>query len=100
MINKYIKKNTEVLNNTINKWNCFIKLGKDVSSKEEKTNVYRIQCNECDVAYVGQTERRLSIRVNEHIQKSENNDLGSAIYTHMEDFDHNFNFNKVKILHT
>ena len=53
-----------MLNNTVNKWNCFIKLGKGVSSKYEKTNVvYRIDCNECAATYGGQTERRLNIRV-------------------------------------
>ena len=72
-----------MLNNTVNKWNCFIKLCKDVSSKDKKTNVvYRIDCNECAASYVGDTERRLSIRVNEHMKKCENKDRGSAIYTH------------------
>ena len=101
-ISKFFNKyNTEVLNNTINKWNCFIKLGKDVCSKNEKTNVvYRINCNECTATYVGQTERRLNIRVNEHMKKCANKDRGSAIYTHMEDANHKFNFNNVKFLHT
>ena len=49
IISKFFNKyNTEVLNNTVNNWNCFIKLGKDVCPKDEKTNVvYRIYCNEC-----------------------------------------------------
>ena len=91
--------NTEVVNNTVNKWNCFIKLGKDVSSKDEKTNVvYRIHCNECTATYVGQTERRLNIRVNEHMKKCAKKDGGSAIKTHMEGSNHKFNFDKVKVL--
>ena len=97
IISKFFNKyNTEVLNNTVNKWNCFIKLGKDVCSKDEKTNVvYRINCNECTATYVCQTERRLNIRVNEHMKKCANKDRGSAIYTHMEDAIHKFNFNNV-----
>ena len=87
IISKFFNKyNTEVLNNTVNKWNCFIKLGKDVCSKDEKTNVvYQINCNECTATYVSQTERCLNIRVNEHMKKCANKDRGSAIYTHMED---------------
>ena len=35
IVSKFFNKyNTEVLNNNVNKWNCFIKLGKDVCSKE------------------------------------------------------------------
>ena len=90
-----------IVNNTVNKWNCIIKFGKDVSSREEKTNVvYRIDCNECAATYVGQTERRLCIRVNEHKKKCKDKDRGSAIYTHMEESNHRFNFDNVKVLHT
>ena len=96
--NKY---NIEVLNNTVNKWNCFIKLGKDVSSKDEKTNVvYWLNCNECAATYVSQAERRLNIRVNEHMKKCTNKDRGSAIYNRMEELNYTFNFNNVKVLHT
>ena len=102
IISKFFNKyNTEVLNNTVNKWNCFIKLGKDVCSKDQKTNVvYRIDCNECTATYVGQTERQLNIRVNEHKKKCVNKDRRSAIHTHMEGSNHKFNFNNVKVLHT
>ena len=68
--------------------------------KDEKTNVvYRISCNECTATYVGQTERRLNIRVNEHMKKCANKDRGTAIYTHIGDANHKFNFNNVKVLH-
>ena len=102
IISKFFNKyNTGVLNNPVNKWNCFIKLGKDVSSKDEKTNfVYRIDCNECAATYIGQIERRLSIRVNKHMKKCANKDQSSAIYTHMEGSNHKFNFNNVKVLYT
>ena len=102
IISKFFNKyNTEALNNTVNKWNCFIKLVKDVSSKDEKTNVvYRIDCNKCAATYVGQTEIRLNNRVNEHMKKCANKNLGSAIYTHMEELNHKFNFSNVKVLHT
>ena len=34
------------------------------------------------------------------MKKCANKDRGSAIYTHMEDANHKFNFNNVKVLHT
>ena len=49
---------------------------------------------------VGQTKRRLNIRVNEHMKKCANKDRGTAIYTHMKGSNHKFNFNNVKVLHT
>ena len=40
---------------------------KDKLKKGENTNViYKIECEECDATYVGQTKREVSIRVGEH----------------------------------
>ena len=45
----------------------FIKVYKDVLLIESKKNVvYQISCNDCDTTYVGQTGRKLKIRVSEH----------------------------------
>ena len=44
----------------------------------EKSGVYKITCNTCQKAYVGQTSRYLRSRFREHIRYIRNNDLHSA----------------------
>ena len=44
----------------INKLKKFIKVHKDPLDSFSKSNViYKINCNDCDASYVGQTERKL-----------------------------------------
>ena len=53
----------------INKLNKFIKAYKDKKVISENNNVIsKIQCNNCNVSYVGQTKRKLNTRINEHIK--------------------------------
>ena len=48
----------------INKLNKFIKADKDKKDYSDNNNVvYKIQCNNCDVSYVGQTKRKLNTRI-------------------------------------
>ena len=43
------------------------KLVKDTCKTDDNTNVvYRIDCNECEATYVGQTSCRSDIRIKEH----------------------------------
>ena len=75
-----------------------IKLGKDITKKEEKTgSVYKFLCNSCHVSYVGQTKRALAKWISEH---KKNTDPESVVYKHRLDYDHEFNFDDVKILDT
>ncbi|XP_011342708.1 uncharacterized protein LOC105282454 [Ooceraea biroi] len=88
--------------NLITNWlDRFIRLGKDILSNYLKTNVvYRIDCEDCEVCYVGQTKRHLSVRVNEHKLniKKRDDDL-SVGSRHRIINDHNFDWSNVKILH-
>jgi len=60
----------------INKLNKFIKAYKDKKIISDKNNIiYKIQCNNCDVSYVGQTKKKLNTKINEHIK---NIKLGSS----------------------
>ena len=66
----------------INKLNKFIKAHKDKKIISDKNNIiYKIQCNNCDVSYVGQTKKKLNTKINEHIK---NIKLGSS-----QTFDYN-----------
>jgi len=81
-----------------NKITDIVKLGKDVTKKEKRTSlVYKISCNNCQVSYVGQTKRTLKKRISEH---KKNVDPESVVYKHRIDYNHDFNFEDVKILDT
>ena len=43
-----------------------MKRGKDQSLQSQNV-VHKISCCDCDISYVGQTERQLKTRVHEHI---------------------------------
>ena len=43
---------------------------KDKSDKLEKSGIYQIGCNDCEMFYVGQTRRSVKVRYEEHISKS------------------------------
>jgi len=47
----------------------FIKTGKDKIKKEDHSNVvYKINCQDCNYSYVGQTKRKLKTRLKKHIK--------------------------------
>ena len=72
----------------MNCMNNFIKTGKNKIKKEEHFNiVYKIICH--DYSYVGQTKRKLRMRLKEHINdfKNPTNSL-SVISYHKLDHDH------------
>jgi len=52
---------------SLNKVESLIKVHKDrLPSNSNKNVVYKIQCRDCDATYVGQTDRLLTTRINEH----------------------------------
>jgi len=54
---------------SLNKLNKFIKAHKDRLPNSSKRNViYRINSNDCDASYVGQTNRKLQISEHQNIR--------------------------------
>ena len=67
---------------------------KDKVSNEEKTGVvYHIKCGDCDYAYVGETERRLSKRIKEHHRSS------SPVGHHLIHRKHSISEQDISVLH-
>ncbi|BHF66404.1 hypothetical protein SprV_0200942100 [Sparganum proliferum] len=65
----------------------------------ETTNViYRLQCNYCDVNYIGETGKRLQTRVGEHMRAVRRMDPLSLVAEHRADSGHTFAFQHVEIL--
>ena len=87
--NCFKKFNINLINKTTNKLNSVIKLGKDALEKSEQSGiVYEIGCRGCDSVYIGQSKRKLNVRVNEHKRDVKNKDKKSALANHVIDTKH------------
>ena len=62
--------------------------------KLEKSDVYKIKCDDCDHVYIGQTGRSFKTRIGEHFGLKR----PSLVADHMHDHSHT-NVNNVEILH-
>jgi len=84
----------------LNKLDRIIRVQKDRTEHTHKNNiVYKINCNNCEASYVGQTKRQMKTRVKEHynnikLDKSKH----SVISEHIVNFNHNFDWDNIKIL--
>lgn len=84
----------------MNKLNQFICTHKDPLKNTEKTHVvYKIDYFNCDMSYVGQTKRQLYTRIKKqraHISRDVTQ--SSPIMNHRVDFNHDFDWENVKIV--
>ena len=77
----------------------FIKRGKELDFLSNQNVVYKISCDDCEASYVGQTKRKLSTRLREHISDIRKNTGSPTVITdHRINCNHNFKWNDVKIL--
>ena len=101
MKNFFKRLNTSVVFSMNNKLNSIIVLGKDKNLKLNNSNViYKINCDNCNASYVGQTCRRLGVRIKEHQRKYREEDKNSSLFIHKTENNHTINFHNVKILDT
>ena len=88
-----------VIYSTKNKLNNILKLGKDKTKIGDNVNVvYKINCKNCDASYVGQTRRRLDVRIKEHTRKYITQDNNSSLYTQAINNNHTIDLSNIKIL--
>jgi hypothetical protein len=73
--------------------------GKDKPERFQKSGIYKLKCNGCNMGYVGQTGRNFSIRSKEHARCFKNKDPTSLFAKHLLDFNHTSDF-VPEILHT
>jgi hypothetical protein len=63
---------------------------KDKIEEGGKSGIYKIQCEECDKCYVGQTKRNIDIRFKEHLRNVKNQeDDKSPVAEHLLNTNHN-----------
>ena len=60
----------------------------------ENHGVYSIPCADCDQTYIGQTNRRISTRVQEHKNSLRNKQTTSALFQHHQATGHKIDFNR------
>jgi len=61
--------------------------------------VYKISCKNCDAIYVGQTKRKLNIRISEHRNRINRKSTNITVITeHRLRHNHDFDWLNVKIL--
>jgi len=108
----YIKDISERVASTIDKskytkgYRILNNLGKFIKAHKDPTElltinnvVYKINCNDCNVSYVGQTKRQLSTRIKEHSNNYKSITAKPSVITqHMLEFSHTFDWNNTKIL--
>jgi len=84
----------------LNKLTGFIKRHKDGNKFESNNNiVYKINCNNCNASYVGQTKRQLKTRIKEHVKNIGTDESKHSVITkHILDKNHTLDWQNVKIL--
>ncbi|XP_024893281.1 uncharacterized protein LOC112468378 [Temnothorax curvispinosus] len=100
-VSRFFNKNEHVIGyRVLNKLNKFIRTHKDVSELCVNNNViYKINCNNCDASYVGQTKRQLKTRINEHRTNFRLDPSKHSVITeHMQNLNRSFNWNNPLIL--
>lgn len=61
--------------------------------------MYKINCSDCNASYIGQTKRRLEIRLNEHKKNIKRNvSECSVVSAHRINNNHKFNWQNPAIL--
>jgi len=83
-----------------NKLSKFIKVHKDPLLPTFRPNVvYKINCQDCEASYVGQTKRTLNTRISEHRNHIKRNSPQTSVITdHRLEFDHKFDWDNVEVL--
>ena len=60
--------------------------------------VYCISCKNCKLKYIGETSRNFHIRLKEHKRDIRIGNLNNALFQHISQSNHNFEFNPANIL--
>jgi hypothetical protein len=84
----------------IKKLNNFIKVQKDRNDCPKNSNViYKLNCNDCDATYVGQTKRQLGTRLKEHKNNIKLDSAKHSVVTeHILNEQHTFDWDNTKIM--
>ncbi|XP_055645147.1 uncharacterized protein LOC129781412 [Toxorhynchites rutilus septentrionalis] len=72
---------------------------KDKIPPDEKSGIYEIPCLDCPAVYIGQTRRKIKVRIREYKTAVENNKSNeSAVAAHTTSLDHKIDWTKAKLI--
>ena len=66
---------------------------------EQKDAVYKIECQNCNISYIGETSKKVGDRMIEHKNNITKKYERSQLYQHTRNSGHQFNIDGVKVLH-
>jgi len=108
----YVEKISELIASELKKCNLIVgyrslkRLDGIIKTQKDKDNlhnntgiIYKINCNNCDATYIGQTKRQLATRVKEHKNNIRlDSSRHSVVSDHISKTSHTFNWEKARIL--
>ena len=62
------------------------------------TGIYSIPCKDCNKHYIYKTQYNLEKRIYEHKRSIKTNDHQNALFSHMLEFQHTFNFSQATLI--
>lgn len=81
--------------------NMFSNLKSEIPKENKSSVVYKIDCEDCEATYIGETIQKLGTRKRQHMndtKKQSNSNNLSALAKHAIKNKHNFKFDEMKIL--
>jgi len=100
-IKRIVKNFVDIVYTVPKKLDFIIKKGKDKLNANRNTEVvYKINCKNCNQAYIGQTKRHIETRIKEHRNNIRNTSGNQSVVTnHRLLYNHDFDWDKPEILH-
>ena len=79
--------------------NLLVKPKDKVKTNDKCNIVYKLNCNNCNVEYIGETGRNLCTRMEEHERDVRIGKENSQVYHHSRSTGHSFGFQEPSVLH-
>ena len=99
LVNLFRNHDIDLIQCSDSKISRFLTSNKDKTPHLEKSGVYEIQCEDCDLKYIGSSRRQIQIRFKEHSKINSQNIQQSAIAKHIFDTGHKITINDLSLVH-
>jgi len=73
------------------------KRGRKVTEEDEGV-IYKIRCEDCDKSYIGETGKRMRVRIKQHQDDVRHRRDSNAVYKHIKETGHNIDWDRAEAL--